>query len=76
MLKALVRPVRISIPNEDDGVTTLRGVGFRFNCSCGVFGPRRKTYGDARKDLRMHRLDHAIRAEREDVSPAREREGC
>jgi hypothetical protein len=56
--KTRVRPVRIHVPDPDLHTTVVRGVGQRACCSCGWRGPKRNTYADARKDSRLHRLEH------------------
>jgi hypothetical protein len=52
-----VKRVKVHLPAHDLMPDTIRGVASRASCSCGYRGPSRKTYAEARKDLRLHRLD-------------------
>lgn len=52
-----IEPVRLRF--HDQGLVTdvLRGVGFRFQCRCGVWGSTRKTAKAARADYADHVRD-------------------
>lgn len=58
--KIAVRPVRIVMHDPERRVDVLRGVGYRFVCSCGELGPRRYTFAAAREEGMQHRADTRV----------------
>ena len=69
--KTRVRPARVHLPSRELHTTIVRGYGFRASASDGWSGPVRKTYADARKDARIHRLQHSV-CSPDDVTPPTE----
>jgi hypothetical protein len=55
--KLRVRRVTVHLPPDDSGTVTVRGVGFRAADNGDWRGPVRRSYAEARKDLRMRRLE-------------------
>jgi hypothetical protein len=55
--KLRVRPIRVHLPPDEHGTVTVRGVGFRAVESGEWRGPVRRSYAEARKDLRLRRLE-------------------
>jgi hypothetical protein len=59
--RVTVHPIRVRIVDADIQTTRLRGVGFRFVCSCGAIGGRRDNRGAAAIDAAAHRVTHSQR---------------
>ncbi len=67
--KSRVRPLKVYLPRDEHGTVTKRGVGFAAEFNGEIVGPSRRTYAEARKDLRLHRFENAAPSVREAVSP-------
>lgn len=57
--KASVYRVTVNVPDGDVTATVVRGVGFRYVCSCGEKGKRQPTWAVARADMKAHLAAHA-----------------
>jgi hypothetical protein len=58
--KENVEPVKAYVPSAELHTTIRRVVGYRACCNGEPVGPTRGTYADARKDLSLHKLEHAL----------------
>ena len=58
MNKGSVAPVKLYIRNDEWAVDVRRTVAYRASCDCEWRGPSRRSYAEARADLRAHRATH------------------
>ncbi len=66
--RTTIRRSVVHVPSPELHTTIARGFGFRAIASDGWKGPNRKTYADARKDARLHKLEAVLEAEHDAVS--------
>lgn len=50
--------MRVKLPPDEHGTSTIRGRGFRGGCACGTYFPVRETVTLARRDVDWHKLWH------------------